>query len=163
MIVSRYSFGFYGTKWIVSRLLCSHRSISYKPQCLLEFITNLGWSLVTALVGAELMVSLTNDKLPIVPSIIVIAVIALVVATFGYRFVHFFTRYAWAVSFFVMIVFATINGPNFDASFPSQGSGAALAGNTLSFMGVIFGSACGYTPVASDYYCNYPVCLVQSC
>lgn len=42
-------------------------------QTFLEYVTNLGWSLVTALVGAELMVALTNGKLPIIPSIIIVS------------------------------------------------------------------------------------------
>ena len=125
-------------------------------QTFLEFVTNIGWSLVTALVGAELMTAMTGNALPIIPSIIVISIMALVIATFGYRAVHFYSRYVWIVSFFVMIVFATICGPKFDSAWPAQGSGKALAGSTLSFMGVIFGSSCGYTPVASDFYCNYP-------
>lgn len=73
--------------------------------------------------------------------------------------VHFVTRYFWAVNFLVLIIFATIGSLKFDPTFPSQGAGLAQAGNTLSFMGVIFGSACGYTPITSDYYCKYPVCL----
>lgn len=42
-------------------------------QTFLEFATNIGWSVVTGLVGAELMVALTNDKLPIIPSIIIVS------------------------------------------------------------------------------------------
>lgn len=86
-----------------------------------------------------------------------VALIPLVISTFGYNMIHTFTRYAWIVSFLVLIVFTTIASLHFDASWPDQGSGLSQAGNVLSFMGVIFGSACGYTPVASDYYCKYPV------
>lgn len=73
--------------------------------------------------------------------------------------VHVFTRYIWIANFFVLVIFATIGSLRFDPSWPSQGTGLAQAGSTLSFMGVIFGSACGYTPITSDYYCKYPVCL----
>lgn len=83
--------------------------------------------------------------------------IPLVVSVFGYNMVHTFSRYAWIVSFLVLIVFTTIASLHFDVSWPDQGSGLSQDGNVLSFMGVIFGSACGYTPIASDYYCKYPV------
>ncbi|KAK5365329.1 hypothetical protein LTS03_008894 [Exophiala xenobiotica] len=159
MVLSRYSFGYYGTKFIVSAWFEEVKTDRARPnneQAFLEFVTNLGWSLVTALVGAEVMVALTDDKLPIIPSIIVISLIALTVATFGYRLVHFCTRYMWAFNFFIMIIFATIGSLRWDPTWPAQGTGLAQAGSTLSFMGVIFGSACGYTPVASDFYCKYP-------
>lgn len=76
MVLSRYSFGYYGTKWIVSacfKQLKTDRVRPNKQQAFLEFVTNIGWSLVTALVGAELMVALTNNKLPIIPSIIIVS------------------------------------------------------------------------------------------
>jgi purine-cytosine permease-like protein len=82
------------------------------------------------------------------------------VSTFGYRMVHVFSRYIWVANFLILIIFATIGSLHFDRTWPSQGTGLAQAGNTLSFMGVIFGSACGYTPVTSDYYCKYPVCVL---
>jgi purine-cytosine permease-like protein len=76
MVLSRYSFGYYGTKFIVSARFEQVKTDRARPnneQALLEFITNLGWSLVTALVGAEVMVALTDDKLPIIPSIIIVS------------------------------------------------------------------------------------------
>jgi purine-cytosine permease-like protein len=76
MVLSRYSFGYYGTKWIVSPWFKQAETDRARPdnqQTFLEFATNIGWSVVTGLVGAELMVALTNDKLPIIPSIIIVS------------------------------------------------------------------------------------------
>jgi len=42
-------------------------------QIVLEYITNIGWSLVTVIVAGQLMVAITDDGLPIIPSIIIVS------------------------------------------------------------------------------------------
>ena len=78
--------------------------------------------------------------------IIIVAICSLIPCFVGYNLVHIYERYAWIVTFIIMLFLWGLGGKaGFDikAQKASEDTGRDLAADVLSFGGIIFGSFSG--------------------
>lgn len=96
MIIGRFSFGSIGIYFPVrSSLSCHQQCTDDALQIVLNCIACIGWSTINTIVGAQALsaVSSTN-QLPVAAGVVLIALITMCFALFGYRHLHMFERYA---------------------------------------------------------------------
>jgi len=76
-IVARYFMGYYPSK------LC----------CLLNIVIMLGYGVIDLIVGGQILSAVADGRLSVIVGIIIVALISLVVATFGMSVFHLYERY----------------------------------------------------------------------
>lgn len=142
MVLSRYWFGSYGAR------ICAF----------INALTCVGWSSVNTVTAVNTLhfVNYQGRNIPVWGAVITLALISMIVAILGYRFVHFYERYAWMPVFVVFFVICICLGQDKMAYWDSMGSGSAEAASVLSFGGAVYGFAAGWGPYASDYTCYKP-------
>lgn len=134
MTIPRFSFGWWGA--II--LACAN------------VIACMGWSMVNSIVGGQVITTLSNDKVPLVVGVILIALISLIVALLGYKFVHYYERVSWIVMIILFCVVAGLAAKHIPYT-QYGGSGSQEAANVLSFGGAIFGFAVAWISLTADY------------
>ncbi len=134
MILTRFFMGWYGMK-IFSLLNC---------------IACIGWTTVNTIVAAQLLNIIGNGCPPWL-GCLVISILTLFVAIFGYKIIHYYEQWSWLPNFIVFLIIAVRMGKshNFDAG--EWTSGANTAANVLSYGGAVYGFSTGWTSYASDY------------
>ncbi|KAG8876572.1 hypothetical protein FRB98_007241 [Tulasnella sp. 332] len=143
MIIARFSSGYAGG------LIFS----------ILNILTQLGFSVVCLILGGQTLAAVNPGTLPLVVGVIIIAVGSLIPCFIGYQFVHKYERYAWIITGIIMLFLWGLGGHagfDLDAQKPLEATGATLAGNVLSFGGIVFSSFVGWAPVAADYNVRLP-------
>jgi hypothetical protein len=131
MVFARYSIGWWPSKLIV----------------VLTLIILLGYSIIDAVVAGQILSAVSPDGgLSVIVGIVIVAVMAWAVATFGYRIFHFYERYAWISQMVAICILAGVSGPKFDLySNPSSGlPQRTVIGNRLSFFSLCYASAVTY-------------------
>ena len=83
MVISRYSMGMVGGA-IFS---------------LLNILTQLGFSVTAVILGGNVLTNVSNDKLPLEASVVIVGVLSVVLCFFGYNVLHYWERYAWILMF----------------------------------------------------------------
>ncbi|CAK7238134.1 Vitamin B6 transporter [Sporothrix eucalyptigena] len=136
LIVARYSMGYWPSKLCV----------------LLNIVIEVGYGVVDCLVAGLILNAVSGYKMTVVVGIVVSALIAWIIATFGIKWFHAFERYVWIPTVLVLFILIGSAGPNFDTSTPSSGSGAVLAGNRLSYFFLTASGPLGWAPAAADFY-----------
>ncbi|EIW87465.1 cytosine-purine permease [Coniophora puteana RWD-64-598 SS2] len=143
MVITRFSSGYFG-------------GTIYS---ILNILTQLGFSVTAVILGGETLASINPGTLPLVVGIIIIGLCCLVPCFIGYNMVHVYERYAWMVTFIIMLFLWGLGGKagfDLDAQKPLEDTGKALSADILSFGGIVFGSFSGWAPVAADYNCRLP-------
>ncbi|WWC69053.1 uncharacterized protein I206_102989 [Kwoniella pini CBS 10737] len=143
MVITRYSVGYVGAT-IFS---------------FLNILTQLGFSVTAIILGGQTLTNVSNDKLPLEASIVIVGVLALVLCFVGYEAMHYWERYAWILLFiFYCCMWGLAGHKGFDmgAQQALQDTGKSYAGDFLSFGGIVFSSASGWAPVAADFNCRLP-------
>ncbi|WVQ98391.1 hypothetical protein IAU59_005514 [Kwoniella sp. CBS 9459] len=143
MVITRYSVGFVGAT-IFS---------------FLNILTQLGFSVTAVILGGQTLTNVSDGKLPLEASIVLVGFLALVLCFVGYNAMHYWERYAWILLFVFyccMWGLASKRGFQMGAQQASQATGKEYAGDFLSFGGIIFSSASGWAPVAADFNCRLP-------
>ena len=131
MVASRSAFGFWGNAL---------------PAVMSSVMAGIGWFAVNSVSGALALSSLTD--LPKVASLLVIVGVQVVVAFFGYNFVHLFERFAFPVLAVIFLVAIVIVFTRADPGAPGGGGGF---GGFMLLASASFGYAAGWNPYASDY------------
>ncbi|KAL8277559.1 hypothetical protein RQP46_009991 [Phenoliferia psychrophenolica] len=142
MVISRYSGGFAG-------------GIIFS---ILNILTQLGFSVTCVILGGQTLASV-NGVLPLAAGVVIVSVCSLIICFFGYEYLHHWERYAWIVltCIFCMIYgLGSEGGYDISAQKASEDVGRNLAGDVLSFGGIVFGSCSGWAPVAADYNVKLP-------
>lgn len=90
----------------------------------------------------------TTHQIPEAAAIVIIALLTMVFALFGYRYVHLYERYTWIP---VVIIFFVSLGLSAKYMFsgPFAGSGPVEAGSVLSFGASIVGFGLGWSSLAA--------------
>ncbi|KAI7241691.1 purine-cytosine permease FCY21 [Hortaea werneckii] len=143
MVFARYSMGFYPSKIIV----------------ILNLIVLLGYSLIDTVVAGQILSAVSpNGSMSVIVGIIITAVIAWCITTFGYGVFHYYERYAWLPQLIVICILAGAAGPQFDLyGNPSAGETTeTIIGNRLSFFSLCLAAAITYSGGAADYFVYYP-------
>ncbi|ORY81769.1 putative purine-cytosine permease [Leucosporidium creatinivorum] len=139
MVIGRYSFGTVGVYFPV----------------VLNCIACLGWAVINTIVGASALRAVPGaHQIPEAAGIIVIALITLAVALFGYKIVHKFERWAGLPVFIILIILLGQAAPHMVSSISLPGT--ATAASVLSFGGTVCGFALGWVSYAADYTVNLP-------
>lgn len=131
MVASRSAYGFWGNAL---------------PAVISSVMAGIGWFAVNSVSGALALASLTD--LPGVVCLLVVVGIQVVVAFFGYNFVHVFERFAFPVLAVIFLVATVIVLTKADPGAPSGGGGF---GGFMLLASASFGYAAGWNPYASDY------------
>jgi purine-cytosine permease-like protein len=108
--------------------------------------------MVNSIVGGQVITELSDGKCPLVVGVILIALISLVVALLGYRFVHYFERFSWIVMIILFCIVAGLGAKHF-VSAP-LGTGTPEAASVLSFGGAVFGFSVAWISLTPDYNVN---------
>lgn len=112
-------------------------------------------SMVNSIVGGQVIVSLSDGKCPLVVGVILIALISLIIALLGYKFVHYFERFSWVVMIILFCIVAGLGAKHF-VNTP-MGVGTAEAASVLSFGGAVFGFSVAWISLTPDYNVNMSV------
>jgi NCS1 nucleoside transporter family len=139
MTISRFSFGWVGA--IVMALF--------------NVAACIGWSAVNVIVGGQLVAALSNGAVPAWVGVIIIAVLTTIVSIYGYKWVHYYERFAWIPMAVMFVVMAIVAGPHVTFVAP-QVSGLAAVAAFISYGGAVYGFATGWSSYASDYNVNQP-------
>ncbi|KAF7588813.1 purine-cytosine permease [Aspergillus hancockii] len=139
MVLSRFWFGWWGTKFIAC----------------LNVLACIGWSAANAIVGAQLLHAV-NDSVPGFAGVLIIAICTFVITFAGYKVVHMYEYWSWVPTFIVfMIVFGTYAHSGEFQNIP-MGVGKSELGSCLSFGSTVYGFATGWTSYAADYTVYQP-------
>ncbi|KAK4057008.1 Purine-cytosine permease fcy21 [Microbotryomycetes sp. JL221] len=142
MMIGRFSFGYV---WI------------YFP-ILLNCLACIGWSCINSIAGAQALAAVAGHdsphKLPVAAGIVIIAIVTMFVALFGYRYVHLFERYASIPVFIILCILLGQAAPYVTSSISPPGT--ATAASCLSYGATVAGFALGWTSLAADYTVNFP-------
>src|SRR5215831_12414658 len=130
MVISRLGFGYWGNAL---------------PAGLNSVTAGIGWFAVNSVSGAFALNALTHW--PQVLCLIIVVVLQVVVAFFGYNLVHLFERYAFPV---LTVIFLIASVVVLSKAHPGA-SHQTIPGAFLLTFAASFGYAVGWNPYASDY------------
>ncbi|KAH6639566.1 permease for cytosine/purines, uracil, thiamine, allantoin-domain-containing protein [Boeremia exigua] len=142
MVFSRYSMGWWPSKIVV----------------LLNIVVLLGYGMIDCVVAGQILSAVSGNTMSVVVGIIIVAVIAWAITTFGYQIFHYYERWAWLPQLVVLCILAGVAGPNFNVSAASHGdeNPDTIIGNRISFFGLTLAAAITYGGGAADYFVYYP-------
>ena len=130
MVLSRLGFGYWGNAL---------------PAGLNSVTAGIGWFAVNSVSGAFALNALTH--MPQVLCLLIIVVVQVAVAFFGYNLVHAFERYAFPI---LTVIFLIASGVILSKAHPGAVH-HTIPGAFLLTFGASFGYAVGWNPYASDY------------
>jgi nucleobase:cation symporter-1, NCS1 family len=130
MVLSRLGFGYWGNAL---------------PAGLNSVTAGIGWFAVNSVSGAFALNVLTHW--PKVLCLLIIVVVQVVVAFFGYNLVHLFERYAFPL---LAVIFLIASGVILSKANPGAVH-HTIPGAFLLTFGASFGYAVGWNPYAADY------------
>jgi purine-cytosine permease-like protein len=124
----------------------------------LNIIVFLGYGMIDCVVAGQILSAVADGSMSLVVGIIVVAIIAWLITTFGYQSFHYYERWAWLPQLIVLCILAGVAGPQFNTSAHSHGDENAdtTIGNRISFFGLSLAAAITYGGGAADYFVYYP-------
>jgi NCS1 nucleoside transporter family len=142
MIFSRYITGWWPSKIVV----------------LLNIVVLLGYGMIDCVVAGQILSAVSGNSMSVVVGIIIVALIAWAITTFGYQIFHYYERWAWLPQLVVLCILAGVAGPQFNTSSESHGDDNpdTITGNRISFFGLTLAAAITYGGGAADYFVYYP-------
>ncbi|KAF8656966.1 hypothetical protein AX16_002321 [Volvariella volvacea WC 439] len=132
MIISRYSFGYYGV--IVP--------------CILNLIGMCGFCILNAILGGQALASAADGRLSWSVGIVIISVISLIVSFCGYKVLSWYEGIAWLPVLVTYLVALGVGGKHLSSPPPPI---PATASNVLSFASTLAGFAITWSPLSSDF------------
>ncbi|KNZ73582.1 Purine-cytosine permease FCY2 [Termitomyces sp. J132] len=131
MVISRYSFGYYGV---------------ILP-CILNLIGMTGFSVLNSILGGQALSSVTNGSLSWSVGIVIIVIIALLVSFCGYKVLNWYERIAWMPVVLSFVVALGVGGKHL-SNPPAE---PATARAVLNFASSLAGFMITYSPLSSDF------------
>ena len=131
MVLSRLGFGYWG---------------NVLPAGLNSITAGIGWFAVNSVSGTFALNTLTHLPKPL--CLVIIVLVQVVVAFFGYNLVHAFERYAFPLLAVIFVIATCVILAKSSPGAPSHGGGI---GGFLLTLGAAFGYAVGWNPYAADY------------
>ncbi|KAF9564518.1 NCS cytosine-purine permease [Agrocybe pediades] len=132
MIISRYSFGYYGV---------------ILP-CIMNLIGMIGFSILNSILGGQALASVSDENLSWTVGIVVIAVISLLVSFCGITVLHWYERIAWIPVLITFIITLGVGGKHLSNPPPAT---PATAPMVLGFAATLAGFAVTYSSLSSDF------------
>lgn len=124
----------------------------------LNIVVLLGYGMIDCVVAGQILSAVAGGSMSVIVGIVVVAIIAWLITTFGYQIFHYYERWAWLPQLIVLCVLAGVAGSQFNISSPSEGdeNPDTITGNRLSFFGLCLAAAITYGGGAADYFVYYP-------
>jgi NCS1 nucleoside transporter family len=133
LVQARFTFG----KYFVSILI------------LLNLATLTGFCVVDAIIGGQALSAVKNgETISATVGIVIIALLALVVAFFGFKVLHTYERWAWIPALIALIIAAGCGGESLGRQVEAP---AATASQILTFGGLVAGFMLPWAALASDF------------
>lgn len=98
--------------------------------------------------GQTLQAVSTTHQIPEAAAIIIIALLTMVFALFGYRYVHMYERYTWLPVSIIFLISLGLSA-KYMVSGPFSGTGSYEAADILSFGASIAGFGLGWSSLAA--------------
>ncbi|EDQ98144.1 NCS cytosine-purine permease [Laccaria bicolor S238N-H82] len=136
MVISRYSFGYYGI--IIP--------------CILNLVNMCGFSILNCILGGQALASAGNGNLSWTVGIVVIAIISLLVSFCGYEVLNWYEKVSWVPVLITFIIALGVGGKHL--SNPPLVEPATAAG-VLGFAGTLAGFAITFSSLSSDFTTYY--------
>lgn len=114
--------------------------------------------MIDCVVAGQILSAVSDNSMSVVVGIIIVAIIAWAITTFGYQIFHYYERWAWLPQLIVLCILAGLAGPQFNISSESHGDEDpdTIIGNRISFFGLTLAAAITYGGGAADYFVYYP-------
>ncbi|RDB27544.1 Purine-cytosine permease fcyB [Hypsizygus marmoreus] len=132
MIISRYSFGYYGV--IIP--------------CIFNLIGMIGFSILNCILGGQALASVSNDNLSWTVGIVIIAVVSLLVSFCGYKILNWYERVAWIPVVISFVVALGVGGKHL-SSPPPETPATPVA--ILTFASTLAGFIITWSSLSSDF------------
>jgi NCS1 nucleoside transporter family len=133
LVQARFAFG----KYFVSILV------------LLNLATLTGFCVVDSIIGGQALSAVKNgETISTTVGIVIIALLALVIAFFGFRVLHHYERWAWIPALIALIIATGCGGKGLGQQTVVP---AATAPQLLSFGGLVAGFMLPWAALASDF------------
>ncbi|EDR06733.1 cytosine-purine permease [Laccaria bicolor S238N-H82] len=136
MVISRYSFGYYGI--IIP--------------CILNLLNMFGFSILNCILGGQALASAGNGNLSWTVCIVVIAIISLLVSFCGYEVLNWYEKMSWVPVLITFIIALGVGGKHL-ANPPL--AEPATAASVLGFAGTLAGFAITFSSLSSDFTTYY--------
>lgn len=142
MVGARFLFGWWTVKIISVLSICGV----------------LGWSVVNSVVGGEILVSMSNGKIPLSVGIVIITVISLLVSICGIKHLIKFEAFLSIPVILAFLLLYIVSSQKFQYLSMADGpiDSATLKGNVLSFFSLAYSVTSTWGAIASDYYILFP-------
>ena len=139
MVISRFSFGWFGAGLMA----------------LFNVAACIGWSAVNIIVGGQLIEIFSKGAIPHQVGILGLAMLTTLVSIYGYKYIHFYQRYAWMpmAAAFLLLFIAAAPHMSIAATPALQMAGVA---SFFSFGGAVYGYSAGWSSYAADYNVRQP-------
>ncbi|RDW65311.1 hypothetical protein BP5796_10003 [Coleophoma crateriformis] len=143
LINSRYAFGYYGAM----------------VMAFLNNLTNIVYGILACIQGGQSLNTLSQNHLPTIAGIVIVAVLSWFLGAAGYKYIHFYERVAWIGPLIAFIALYAVGAPHFATSHPAAETldPKTQAGNILTYISIITGSYTGWVAISADYYIYFPV------
>ncbi|KAH4404770.1 hypothetical protein HBH92_187940 [Parastagonospora nodorum] len=133
LVQARFSFG----KYFVSILV------------LLNLATLTGFCVVDSIIGGQALSAVKNgETISATVGIVIISLLALIIAFFGFRVLHHYERWAWIPALIALIIAAGCGGKGLGQQVAVP---PATAPQVLSFGGLVAGFMLPWAALASDF------------
>jgi NCS1 nucleoside transporter family len=133
LVQARFAFG----KYFVSILV------------LLNIATLTGFCVVDSIIGGQALSAVKNgETISTTVGIVIIALLALIIAFFGFRVLHVYERWAWIPALIALIIATGCGGKGLGQQTVVP---AATAPQILSFGGLVAGFMLPWAALASDF------------
>ena len=142
-------------------MIFSHYVMGWWPSkivTVLNIVVLLGYSMIDCVVAGQILSAVSSNHLSVVVGIVIVAIIAWAITTFGYHTFHYYERWAWLPQLIVLCILAGAAGPQFNIASTSHGDDnpGTVPGNRISFFGLTLAAAITYGGSAADYFVYYP-------
>ncbi|KAH8663566.1 purine-cytosine permease FCY22 [Tricladium varicosporioides] len=140
VIQARYSFGLYSVSVIA----------------ILNLVAVVGFTLISTIITGQTLSAVSDGKMTVIVGIVLAGILGLVVSFCGYRVLHIFNKYSWAITFVSMIICVGCGAKHLNVPVPTEPAtapmiltfGCLIAGFQLPFAGIMSDFAVYYSPNA---------------
>ncbi|KAH7911184.1 permease for cytosine/purines, uracil, thiamine, allantoin-domain-containing protein [Hygrophoropsis aurantiaca] len=140
MVLSRYTFGYYGI--IIPAIL--------------NLIGLCGFNILNCILGGQALSSVTGGSMSWTVGIVIIAILAMLMSFMGIKVLNWYERVAWFPVLIAFLVALGVGGKHlYAASAPDPPLAPATSVTVLSYAAVIAGFVVTYSAMASDFTMYY--------
>ena len=143
MVTARFLFGWWFVKFVA-----------------LAAITGvMGWSVVNSVVGGEMLISISEDKVPLWVGIVIVTIVSLLVATFGIKQVLKVETYFSVPVLTCFLLLYISASDKFYMLYDIDNSAvdpSTIKGNWMSFFSLCYSATATWGSITADYYILFP-------